>query len=88
MTALDPRHSCHPPTNAIREIGGVLGIAVLAAVFSARGGYSTPSAFVGGFIPALTIRAIAVALGAAAALLIPPPQRATATSLKPAVGSA
>jgi hypothetical protein len=30
--------------NAVREIGGVLGIAVLAAVLSARGSYATPSA--------------------------------------------
>lgn len=28
--------------NAIREIGGVFGVAVLAAVFSARGSYATP----------------------------------------------
>jgi hypothetical protein len=34
----------------------VLGIAVLAAVFSARGGYATPSAFVDGFVPALPDR--------------------------------
>ena len=61
--------------NPIREIGGVLGIAVLAAVFSARGGYATPRAFVDGFVPALTIGAITVAIGAAAALLIPPLRR-------------
>jgi hypothetical protein len=47
---------------AIPAIGGVLGIAVLAAVFSARGGYATPSAFVEGFVPALTIGAITVAI--------------------------
>jgi EmrB/QacA subfamily drug resistance transporter len=64
-------------TNAIREIGGVLGIAVLAAVFSARGGYAAPSQFVAGFGPALTIGAITVAIGAAAALLIPPLRRTT-----------
>jgi MFS family permease len=74
--------------NAIREIGGVLGLAVLAAGFSARGGYATPGAFVDGFVPALTIGAITVAIGAAAALLIPPLKRATATSLKPAVEAA
>ena len=62
----------------------MLGIAVLAAVFSARGGYAAPGAFVDGFVPALTIGAITVAVGAAAALLIPPLRRATATALKPA----
>ncbi len=31
-------------TNAIREVGGVLGIAVLASVFSANGSYASPQA--------------------------------------------
>ena len=73
--------------NAVREIGGVLGIAVLAAVFSERGGYATPSAFVDGFVPALTIGAITVGLGAAAALLIPRTRRGAA-SLEPTVAAA
>jgi nitrate/nitrite transporter NarK len=71
-------------TNAIREIGGVLGIAVLAAVFANRGGYETPTAFVAGFTPALMIGAATVALGAAAALLIPR-RRKEAISLEPAL---
>jgi EmrB/QacA subfamily drug resistance transporter len=75
-------------TNAIREIGGVLGVAVLAAVFANRGGYQTPGTFVNGLTPALTIGAITVAVGAAAALFIPPLRRTTATSLKPALESA
>ena len=37
--------------NAIRELGGVLGVAVLAAVFSSAGGYESGEAFVDG--PAL-----------------------------------
>ena len=90
MSAVRPEEAgqASGATNAIREIGGVLGIAVLAAMFSARGGYATPSAFVDGFVPALTIGAITVAIGAAAALLIPPRQRATVTALKPALESA
>ncbi len=40
-------------TNAIREVGGVLGVAVLASVFSASGGYTSPQAFVDGLVPAL-----------------------------------
>ena len=39
--------------NAIRELGGVLGVAVLAAVFSATGGYESGQAFVDGLGPAL-----------------------------------
>src|SRR5215510_7825221 len=39
--------------NAIRELGGVFGIAVLGAVFSARGGYSSGAAFVSGMSSAV-----------------------------------
>ena len=35
--------------NAIRELGGVFGIAVLGAVFSARGGYTSGAAFVASY---------------------------------------
>ena len=35
-------------TNAIRETGGVLGVAVLASVFTSAGGYGSPQAFVAG----------------------------------------
>ncbi|MGN6167833.1 MAG: hypothetical protein ACTHQQ_06635 [Solirubrobacteraceae bacterium] len=58
-----------------------------ASVFSARGGYATPSSFVDGFVPALTIGAMTVAIGAAAALLIPRAHRARG-SLKPAMEAA
>ncbi|MFE2251013.1 DHA2 family efflux MFS transporter permease subunit [Streptomyces lavendulae] len=57
--------------NALREVGGALGVAVLASVFSARGGYETPQAFTDGTVPALWIGAAAVALAAALALLLP-----------------
>src|SRR5918994_3845627 len=39
--------------NAIREVGGVLGVAVLASVFARTGGYGTPEAFTDGLVPAL-----------------------------------
>jgi MFS family permease len=57
--------------NAIRELGGVFGVAVLAAVFTANGSYVTPQAFVDGLIPAMQVGALVVALGAAAALALP-----------------
>ena len=47
--------------NAIRELGGVFGIAVLGAVFSARGGYASGSAFVAGLTPAVWVGAAGVA---------------------------
>ncbi|MET9603904.1 DHA2 family efflux MFS transporter permease subunit [Streptomyces sp. NPDC006512] len=57
--------------NALREVGGALGVAVLASVFSAQGGYETPQAFTDGTVPALWIGAVAVALAAGFALLVP-----------------
>jgi EmrB/QacA subfamily drug resistance transporter len=57
--------------NAIRELGGVFGIAVLGAVFSARGGYTSGTAFVAGLSPAVWVGAAAVAVAAAAALALP-----------------
>jgi MFS family permease len=62
--------------NAIRELGGVFGVAVLASVFSRYGGYETPAAFVDGLVPAVWVGAAVVAAGAAAALLIPRRPRA------------
>jgi MFS family permease len=70
-------------TNAIPEIGGVLGIVVLAAVFADQGDYTTPAAFVDVFTPALILGAATVALGAAAALLIPR-RRREAVAIEPA----
>ena len=38
--------------NAIRELGGVFGIAVLASIFTASGGYTSGQSFVDGLTPA------------------------------------
>ena len=59
-------------TNAIRELGGVFGVAVLAAVFAHVGGYRTPEAFVHGTTTAVYIGGALVAVGAVAAALIKP----------------
>jgi hypothetical protein len=56
--------------NAIRELGGVFGVAVLASIFAANGSYVTAQSFVDGMIPALQIGAVVVALGAVAALAL------------------
>ncbi|MDQ0794606.1 MFS transporter [Streptomyces sp. B1I3] len=63
--------------NALREVGGALGVAVLASIFSARGGYGSPQAFADGTVPAVWTGAGVVALAALVALLIPgrPAQR-------------
>jgi EmrB/QacA subfamily drug resistance transporter len=57
--------------NALREVGGALGIAVLGAVFAAQGGYESSEAFTDGTVPALWIGAGAVAVAALVALMIP-----------------
>ena len=59
--------------NAIRELGGVLGVAVLAAVFTGAGGFETPQAFVDGLVPALWVGAAVLLAGGLAALLDPRP---------------
>ena len=56
--------------NAIRELGGVFGVAVLAAVFAAKGGYGSGQQFVDGMNPAVMIGAALVAVGAIAAFAI------------------
>jgi EmrB/QacA subfamily drug resistance transporter len=60
--------------NAIRELGGVFGVAVLASVFAHAGGYATPDTFVDGMSAAVYVGAAFVAVGAVAALLIPAPR--------------
>ncbi|MGV9890417.1 DHA2 family efflux MFS transporter permease subunit [Streptomyces sp. NPDC003395] len=57
--------------NALREVGGALGIAIMSSIFSARGGYESGQAFVDGLRPAVFTGAGVVALAGVAALLIP-----------------
>ncbi|HEY8198622.1 MAG TPA: DHA2 family efflux MFS transporter permease subunit [Candidatus Limnocylindrales bacterium] len=66
--------------NAIREIGGVFGVAVLASVFSRYGGYQTPQTFVDGLQVAIIVGAAVVAVGSLAAFAIPRAHRATAAA--------
>jgi hypothetical protein len=77
--------------NAIREVGGVLGVAVLASVFTGAGGYTSPQAFVNGLVPAVWVGVAVLAAGALTALLLPfSPRRASvpaeaATAPEPAL---
>jgi EmrB/QacA subfamily drug resistance transporter len=57
--------------NAIREVGGVFGVAVLASIFSANGSYLNPQAYVDGLTPAVWVGAAVVAISAVVALAIP-----------------
>jgi len=56
--------------NTIREVGGVLGVAVLASVFTSAGGYTSPQEYVDGLIPAVWVGAAVLAAGALVALLV------------------
>jgi EmrB/QacA subfamily drug resistance transporter len=58
-------------TNTIRELGGVLGIAVLATVFTSHGGYGSPQAYVDGVVPALWVGVAILGLGALIAAALP-----------------
>jgi MFS family permease len=50
--------------NAIRELGGVFGVAILASVFASVGGYGSGQHFINGMTPAVYTGAAIVALGA------------------------
>ena len=69
--------------SALRELGGVFGVALLASVFARPGVYDSAHAFVAGFTPALWVGAGLSALGIAAAALAP--GRRAAGSRRPAI---
>jgi nitrate/nitrite transporter NarK len=58
-------------TNTVREIGGVLGVAVLSTVFIDAGGFGSPQAYVDGLVPAVWVGSAVLAVGALVALLVP-----------------
>jgi EmrB/QacA subfamily drug resistance transporter len=70
--------------SAVRELGGVMGVAVLAAVFARHGSYASPQAFMDGVGPALWVGAAVLAFGALVALAVPGRQASTAPVPAPA----
>jgi EmrB/QacA subfamily drug resistance transporter len=68
--------------NAIREVGGVFGVAVLASVFTRYGGYESPEVFADGLVVATWIGAAVVGVGAVLALLIPRPRRSAEATVE------
>jgi EmrB/QacA subfamily drug resistance transporter len=73
LAAVRPREAgqASGATNAIREVGGVLGVAVLASVFSSHGSYASGLAFTDGMTAAIWVGAAVLAAGALLALLVP-----------------
>jgi EmrB/QacA subfamily drug resistance transporter len=74
--------------NAIREVGGVFGVAVLASVFANYGGYASPQAFADGLVPAVWVGAAVLAVGAVVSLAIPRKRRAREEAVEVAVAEA
>jgi len=64
--------------SAVREVGGVFGIAILATVFASKGVYSSPATFTHHFSHAVWLGAAFSALGIFAAAALP--RRATAAT--------
>jgi EmrB/QacA subfamily drug resistance transporter len=58
-------------SSALRELGGVLGVTVLASVFARQGVYGSPRLFIDGFAQALWVGVGFSAFGILAALLTP-----------------
>jgi EmrB/QacA subfamily drug resistance transporter len=55
----------------LREVGGVLGVAVMATVFQSAGSYASPQAYTDGVAAALPVAVGVLAVGAIAALALP-----------------
>jgi EmrB/QacA subfamily drug resistance transporter len=66
-------------SNAIREVGGVFGVAVLASIFARTGGYESPAVFSDGLVAATWVGAAVVGVGALVALAVPGKKRAAET---------
>jgi EmrB/QacA subfamily drug resistance transporter len=77
LTAVGPRDEgkASGASNAIREVGGVFGVAVLASIFSHVGGYGSPAIFNDGLVAATWVGAAVVGVGSLVALLVPPKRR-------------
>jgi EmrB/QacA subfamily drug resistance transporter len=67
-------------TNALRELGGVLGITVLATVFTGHGNYVSPQGFINGLSPAMWVGVAVLAGGALLAAALPFSTRAAAAA--------
>jgi EmrB/QacA subfamily drug resistance transporter len=65
----------------IRELGGVLGVAVLGGIFASAGSVGSPDAFLAGFRPAAGTAAAIAAAGALVALGLPRAERASRAPL-------
>ena len=71
--------------NMLRQLGGVFGVAICAAVFAAHGGYASAATFTSGFGPAMGACAGLALIGALAGLAIPRRREPVAVASEPGV---
>ena len=90
LTAVRPEEQgkASGATNAIRELGGVFGVAVLASVFAHAGGYASPHTFVHGSDAAVYVGGVVVLAASVAAALIPRHRRPVAAEAEAEVALA
>jgi MFS family permease len=62
---------------SVRELGAVVGVAVLASMFAAHGDLDSPARFAAGVVPAFWVAAALGATGVLAALVLPRPRVAS-----------
>ena len=67
----------------LRQLGGVFGVAICAAVFAAHGGYASAATFISGFGPAMGACAGLALIGAMAGLAIPRRRQPVAAATEP-----
>jgi EmrB/QacA subfamily drug resistance transporter len=70
--------------NTLRQFGGILGVAILAPVFTAAGSYATPHTFTDGFAAAIGVCAGLSFAGALAFAAIPSARTSTEPTSTPA----
>jgi hypothetical protein len=80
MTSVDPSQIgiASGTNNALRELGGVFGVAVLATVFNRPGVYSSPDTFVSGFHSALWVSVAFAAIGVGLTAFLTPRRHSVA----------
>jgi hypothetical protein len=71
-----------------RQLGGVFGIAIVAAAFTATGAYASPHAFSDGFTSAIALSAVISLAGAVAGLALPRRRAASEAPLRAAAPAA
>jgi MFS family permease len=74
--------------SVMRQLGGVFGIAIVAAAFTATGGYASPHAFSDGFTTAIALSAVISLAGAIARLALPRRRAASEAPLRAAAPAA